>query len=205
MKNMKAKSLSNGPVLTPSLSTVAQEPFFHKKDVICTNRTSPKDSEPKRIELDRGLEGEHQDLSQERIMGDDYQNPITEDVDEFGKIDVKSLSYIQSQIHSDSDAAESVADLDLEDGQWRKMLASPCIYGCEKKTVILLENLNGNTDERSKCTTNSSWPLKTRELDVKIVTRAESFRETWCCVFVQQWTNVLSEKQKQRTGKPVRE
>ena len=43
---------------------------------------------------------------------------------------------------------------------------------------------NGNTDERSKCTTNSSWSLKTRELDVKFVSRAESFGETWCNVFI---------------------
>ena len=34
-------------------------------------------------------------------MGDDYQSPITEDMDEFGKIGVKSLSYNQSLIHSD--------------------------------------------------------------------------------------------------------
>ena len=63
--------------------------------------------EPKRIELDtsldRNLEVEHQDLTQDRIMGDDYQNPITEDTDEFGKIGVKSLSYKQSQILSDYD------------------------------------------------------------------------------------------------------
>ena len=58
-------------------------------------------------------------------MGDDYQSPITEDMDECGKIGVKSLSYNQSQIHSDYDSAESIADSDLEDGQLRKMLASP--------------------------------------------------------------------------------
>ena len=69
------------------------------------NPISHRFFEPKRIELDtlldRNLEVEHQDLTQDRIMGDDYQNPITEDTDEFGKIGVKSLSYNQSQIHSD--------------------------------------------------------------------------------------------------------
>ena len=58
-------------------------------------------------------------------MGDDYQNPITEDTDEFGKIGVKSLSYNQSQIHSDYDSAENIADKDLEDGELRKIVASP--------------------------------------------------------------------------------
>ena len=44
---------------------------------------------------------------------------------ESGKIGAKSMSYIQVQIHSDYDFAESIADSDLEDGQLRKMLASP--------------------------------------------------------------------------------
>ena len=57
-------------------------------------------------------------------MRDDYQKPITEDMDEFGKIGVK-LSYNKSQIHSDNGSAESIADSDLEDGESRKMLASP--------------------------------------------------------------------------------
>ena len=35
------------------------------------------------------------------------------------------MSYIQSQMHSDCDSAESIADSVLEDGELRKMLASP--------------------------------------------------------------------------------
>ena len=58
-------------------------------------------------------------------MGDDNQNPTTEDMDEFGKIGVKSLSYNQSLIHSEYDSAENIADSDLEDEQLRKMLVSP--------------------------------------------------------------------------------
>ena len=52
------------------------------------------------------------------------RNSITEDVDEFGKVGAET-SYIQSQMHSDYDSAESIADSDLEDGELRKMLASP--------------------------------------------------------------------------------
>ena len=89
----------------------------------------PQVVSPKKIELDtlldRNLEVEHQDLTQDRIMGDDCQHPITEDLDEFGKIGVKSLSYNQSQVHSDYHSAESIADSDLEDGALRKMLDSP--------------------------------------------------------------------------------
>ena len=58
-------------------------------------------------------------------MGDDNQNPINEDTDEFGIIGVKSQSYHQSQMHSDYNSADSIVASDLEDGQLRKMLASP--------------------------------------------------------------------------------
>ena len=35
------------------------------------------------------------------------------------------MPHVQSEIHSDSESAESIADSDLEDGELRKMLASP--------------------------------------------------------------------------------
>ena len=110
---------------------------------------------------------------------------------------------------------ESVADSDLEDGQLRTNAYFIAVYtGTRKlwffsKTCSFRETWrNRNTYERSKCTTNSSSSLQTRKLDVTFISKAESFRETCCNVFTQQWTNsehVLSKKQKQRTGKPVRE
>ena len=57
-------------------------------------------------------------------MRSDFQNPVTEDMDEFGKIGAE-MSDIQSQMHPDHGLAESIADSDLEDGELRKMLASP--------------------------------------------------------------------------------
>ena len=57
-------------------------------------------------------------------MGNDYQNPVAEDMDEFGKVGVE-MSYIQSQMHPDCGSAKSIADSHLEDGELRKMLASP--------------------------------------------------------------------------------
>ena len=41
-----------------------------------------------------------------------------------GKVGAE-MSHLQSQMHSDYDSAESSADSDLEDGELRKMLASP--------------------------------------------------------------------------------
>ena len=45
-------------------------------------------------------------------------------MDEFGKVGA-DVSYLQSQMHSEYDSAESIADADLEDGELQKMLASP--------------------------------------------------------------------------------
>ena len=75
----------------------------------------PEDLEPRRIELDRNL-GTDPYQTQEIIMEDNDQNPITEDMDEFGKVGVE-MSYIQAQMHSDYDSAESIADSGLEDGE----------------------------------------------------------------------------------------
>ena len=83
----------------------------------------PKRSSPRRIELDRILGTDPYQI-QAIFMRNRYQNPIAEDVDEFGK-DGAEMSYLQSQMYSDYDSAESIADSDLEDGELRKMLASP--------------------------------------------------------------------------------
>ena len=45
-------------------------------------------------------------------------------MDDFGKVGAE-MSYIQSQLHSDNDSAESIADSDFEDGELRKIQASP--------------------------------------------------------------------------------
>ena len=79
----------------------------------------PEDLEPRRNELDRNL-GADPNQRQERFV----RNSITEGMDELGKVGAE-MSYLQSQMHSDDDSAESIADSDLEDGELRKMLASP--------------------------------------------------------------------------------
>ena len=56
-------------------------------------------------------------------MRSNFHNPITEDMDEFRKVGAESN--IRSQMHSDYDSAETIADSDLEHGEQRKMLASP--------------------------------------------------------------------------------
>ena len=63
-------------------------------------------------------------LGQIRIKTTKVRSSLTGDLDEFGKVGADT-SYLQSQMHSGYDSAESIADSDLEDGELRKMLASP--------------------------------------------------------------------------------
>ena len=73
------------------------------------------DLEPGRIELDRNL-GTDLHQTPEGIFRDYYQNPITEDTDDIGKVSVE-MPHVQSKRHSDDDSAESIADSDLEGGE----------------------------------------------------------------------------------------
>ena len=57
---------------------------------------------------------------------------------EFGKVRAE-VSHIQSQVHSDYDSAEIIADSDLEDGELRKMLVSP-LYMQDRGIVSHLEH-----------------------------------------------------------------
>ena len=77
-------------------------------------------------------------------------------MEEFRKVGA-DVSYFQSLMHSEYDSAESIADSDLEDGELRKMLASPlCLR--ESRRLCILSNANRNgetccivTGERSNC------------------------------------------------------
>ena len=53
-----------------------------------------------------------------KTLRNNHQNPFTEDVDGFGKVGAE-MSYLQSQMYSQYDSAESIADSDLEDGELR--------------------------------------------------------------------------------------
>ena len=107
---------SGGSTRIPSLTS------YEPNTLIEAEAIEPEDLEPRKIELERNLGTDPYQI-QERWMRGDFQNPITEDMDEFGKVVVK-MSYIQS-LHSDFDSVESIADSDLEDGELRNMLASP--------------------------------------------------------------------------------
>ena len=168
----------------------------YEPKLVETEAIEPEDLEPRRIELDRSL-GTDPYQRQERFMRNNYQNPIAEDMDEFGKVGAE-MSCIQSQMHSDNDSAESTADSDLEDGELRKMLASPLYMqsrgDCKSSRIPTASGKPAAMiQERSKCEASSSG--LERKLDVKFVSRTENMCETRCNVFIM----------KQRTGKPNQE
>ena len=91
------------------------------------DRNLGTDPQPRRIELDRNIGDPYQ--IPDRILGDDHQNPITEDSEETGKVGA-DMPYVQSRTHTDYDSAESIADSDLEDGMDMG----------EEKIMVLLKN-----------------------------------------------------------------
>ena len=110
-----------------------------------------------RIEVYSGDPHQQYDV-QEKVGEDDHRAPITEDVKEFGDIrtagvpdsKLSETSYIHSQMHLD-DSAESIAESDLEDGEFKKMLNAP----------LYAQKASGKPDalvmqRRGKCTKLSS-------------------------------------------------
>ena len=108
---------SGGSTQIPSLTGYGPKSVEFKD--IDTEAIEPEDLEPIKIELDRDLGTDPYQI-QERFT----RNSPTEDMDEFGKVGADT-SYLRSQMHHDYDSAESIADSDLEDGELRKMMASP--------------------------------------------------------------------------------
>ena len=111
---------SGGPTQIPSLT--GYEPKTVEFEDIETETIEAEDLEPRRIELYRNLGTDPYQI-QERFT----RNSLTEDMDEFGKVGVE-MSYLQSQMHSDYDSAESIADSDLEDGELRKNAGFNTVY-----------------------------------------------------------------------------
>ena len=117
---------SGGP--TKSTSPTGYEPKVIQSDDfeprrIELDRSFGTDVQLRRIELDRNIGTDPYQIP-EGILGDHHQKTITEATEETEKVGVE-MPYVQSRKHSDYDSAESIADSDHEDGELRKVLASP--------------------------------------------------------------------------------
>ena len=163
---------------------------------------SPTGYEPKRIELDKNLEVEHQDQTRDRIMGDDNQSPITEEM--------VNLENTQLTIQQ-----KALLTRNSKTNNYVRCWLHRCTFRNEKETLILLENtVSGNLMQwlyRREKQVHNEHKLITqdeRERESSFISRAQSFRETWCNVFIWPWTDskhVLCKRPRQRIGKPVRE
>ena len=103
---------------TQILFLTGYEPKSVEIKAIDTKAIEPEDLEPRRIELDRNLGTDPYQIQESFV-----RNSLPEDMDEFGKAGAET-SYLHSQMHSDCDSAECIADSDLENGEQRIMLAS---------------------------------------------------------------------------------
>ena len=95
-------------------------------------------------------------------------------MDEFGKVGAET-SYLQSQMHSDYDPAESIADSDLEDGELRAMLASP----------LYLQNREDYESSRMPIATEKPAALlQERGASAERAQADHPTGETYCIVFI---------------------
>ena len=117
-------------------------------------------------------------------------------MDEFGKVGAE-MSYLHSQIHSAYDSAESIADSDLEDGEPRKMQASPlCMQSredCESSRMPIAAG-KPLLQERGASAKRTQADLR-KSLVVQVRPRSRVHRGTCCTVFIE----------KRRTRKPIQE
>ena len=141
---------------------------------------------------------------QERYVGNNNQSPVAEGMDEFGKVGAE-MSYIQSQMHSDYDSAESIADSDLEDGDLRKNAGftteNAYMQGrgdCKSsRTPTASGKPDAMTQERGTSAKRTQADHSRREslMSIKFVSRTKSIWETRCSAFIRE----------QGTGKPIQE
>ena len=183
---------SGGSTQIPLLTGYDEPKSVEFKDIE-TEAIEPEDLEPRRIELERNLEKDPYQI-QERFM----RNSPTEDMDEFGKVGADTF-YLQSQMHFDCESAESIADSDLEDGELRRMLASPLyVQNREDYESSRMPIAPGKPaellQERGASAKRTQADLSKR-LDVKFVSGTECTGETCCIVLI--W--------KRRTGTPLQE
>ena len=94
---------------TQTVTLTGYEPKIIETNVIDSEAISPEDLEPRRIELDRNF-GTDPHQIHERYL----RSSLTEYMEEFRKVGA-DVSHFQSQMHSEYDSAESIADSDLED------------------------------------------------------------------------------------------
>ena len=142
-------------------------------------RSSLKTSSREKLSL-KGILARIRIKYRKHRMRSDFQNPITEDMDEFGKV-VAEMSYIQSQMHSDYHSVEKHCR--LGSSRWRTTKYA-CFTTADAKSRRLWITSNNNctwetfcivAGERCKCKAYSNWSK--RKLDVKYASEPRALRK----------------------------
>ena len=171
---------SGGSTQIPSLTGC--EPKVIETIVIETEAVEPEGLEPRRIELDKNLGTDPYQI-QERFMRNNNQVPITEDVDEFGKVGAE-MSYIQWQMHSDYDSAENIADSARSCVQHKLRTENKK----QNDTEMIHREVKGNGDqmlperEPVRILGNTSTVVRRRSLRARSMSQSESTNRSSMCV-----------------------
>ena len=88
-------------------------------------------------------------LEQIRIKSTKVRSTLTGDLDGFGKVGADT-SYPQSQMHSDYDSVESIADSDLEGGELWENVGFTTVFA-ESRRLWILSNANRNRWNLLQC------------------------------------------------------
>ena len=161
-------SLRHSPVLSYTIhiypamihGAVADPLESHLPQVMSPKWSSPTTLSPEELKL-TGFLGKIC-LNHKKELWEITIKTLSQKMDDFGKVGVE-MSNVKSRIHSDGDSGQSTADSDLDDGEFRKMLASPMYTRARWKIEIILGDpwLQGNRKQTKqkrggKCTTYSS-------------------------------------------------
>ena len=158
------RSLSLTSPIFPTFSPSHPSPLAHDPYLPCedpqqgggsTQIPSLTGYEPKVIELE--------DLEPRRIeLGDNYQNPIAEHMEEFGKVGVET-SHLSHRCIPNMTQQRALQTRIWKMENYEKCRLHRCFYGSDRKILGLPEDRqlqgtrsSGNTEERDKCTTYSS-------------------------------------------------
>ena len=107
---------------TQTVTPTGYEPKIIETNVIDAEAINPEDLEPRRIELQRNFWTDPYQIHEKFV-----RSSLTGDMKEFRKVGA-DMSYFQSQMHSEYNSAESIADSDLEDGELRKIAGFTTVF-----------------------------------------------------------------------------
>ena len=141
---------------------------------------------PRRIELDRNIGTDPYQIPvfDERVLGDDYQNPITEGTKKIEQINV-DMPYVQSRIHSAYDSVDSIADSKFAlrqasiRGKNVSSLGKIQVESPHQRSPYAMtfeDRSHEETERQQRCVQSKAWNLAKKNTSSKKKTKLHSGR-----------------------------